>query len=116
MRRSGLRLYNETHGSVAAEQVFVADRYFSRLRGLIGYPPLARSAVLWIKPCRQVHTHFLNSPLHVVFVDREMRVVHVCDALRPWRISPWVKGASSVLEFSDRPVVEVAKGDRLRVR
>jgi uncharacterized membrane protein (UPF0127 family) len=83
---------------------------------LIGYAPLAADTVLWINPCQQVHTHFLRWSLRVVFIDREMRVVHVCDQLKPWRISPWVKGARSVLEFPTSAPVKIAEGDRLRLR
>jgi uncharacterized membrane protein (UPF0127 family) len=116
MRRTGWLLHNETRGAVVACEVFVADNYFSRLRGLIGYAPLAADTVLWIKPCQQVHTHFLRWSLRVVFMDREMRVVRVCEELRPWRISPWVRGASSVLEFSASTGGTLAEGDQLQMR
>jgi uncharacterized membrane protein (UPF0127 family) len=71
--------------------VLIADNFFSRLRGLIGYSPLEPATVLWIKPCQQVHTHFVRWPLQVVFVDREMQVVRVIRELRPWSISPRVR-------------------------
>jgi hypothetical protein len=116
MRPTRRRLYNETRGIVLAERVFAADNFFSRLRGLIGYPPLERGTVLWIKPCQQVHTHFMHRPLQVVFVDRDMHVVRVIRELRPWRVSPWVRGAHSALEASTAEELPVLEGEALSVQ
>jgi uncharacterized membrane protein (UPF0127 family) len=115
MKLTRRRLYNETRGVVLAERVFAADGFFSRLRGLIGYPSLDSRSALWIEPCQQVHTHFMRWPLRVVFVDRDLRVVGVIPELRPWRVSPWVRSARSVVELGVESDVEIVEGDRLAV-
>jgi uncharacterized membrane protein (UPF0127 family) len=116
MRPTGWRLYNETRGALVAERVLAADHFFSRLRGLIGHPPLEPGTVLWIKPCQQVHTHFMRWPLQVVFVDRGMRVLRVVRELRPWRVSPWVRGAHSALEASTAEELPVLEGETLSMQ
>ena len=115
MRPTGWRLYNETSGIVLAERVFAADNFFSRLRGLIGYPPLEAGSALWIEPCQQVHTHFMRWPLQVVFLDRDLHVVRVIRELRPWRVSPWVRSARSAVELAADRAPQVADGNRLRI-
>ncbi len=102
-------------GTVLAQRLFVADGYFSRLRGLIGRAPLALEEALWIRPCQQVHTHFMGYALHVVFLDAEQRVLRVLRVVKPWRVSPWVRGARSVLEFNAARELALTEGDRLRI-
>lgn len=115
MMESGLRVIDRARDRVLARRVFLADGYFSRLRGLIGHAPLPADAALWIQPCQQVHTHFMGYPLHVVFLDADQRVLRVIEHMRPWRISPWVRQARTVLEFNGDHALPVAAGDRLRV-
>ncbi|HOX67306.1 MAG TPA: DUF192 domain-containing protein [Burkholderiaceae bacterium] len=102
--------------STLAADVLVANRYFSRLRGLIGHPPLQPGRGLWIVPTQQVHTHFMGAPIDVIFLDRDMKVLRVVPALAPWKLSPWVKGARSALELAAGTAATVAVGDRLVAR
>lgn len=115
MTENGLRVIDLARERVLARRVFLADGYFSRLRGLIGRAPLPADAALWIQPCQQVHTHFMGYALHVVFLDAEQRVLRVIEHMRPWRISPWVRQAHTVLEFNGNHPLQVTAGDRLRV-
>jgi len=110
-----MKLINATRDAVLATHLFVADSYLARLRGLIGHEPLSEDAALWIRPCQQVHTHFMGYPLHVVFVDAEQRVLRVVEHMRPWRVSPWVRQAQSVIELNGACAIAVAEGDCLRV-
>lgn len=103
------------NGIVLADQILMAHTYFTRLRGLIGRPALGTLQAIWIRPCQQVHTHFMAYPLDVVFLDRKMQVVQVVRDLKPWKISPWVKGAHSVLEFSVGGADHVEAGHHLYV-
>lgn len=109
-----MQVVNRTRGVVIAHRLFVADTYFSRLRGLIGHPPLAEDTALWIEPCQQVHTHFMRYPLHVLFLNRQLQVLRVVQALAPWRVSPWVRQARSVLELSATGELPVAEGESMQ--
>jgi len=96
-----------------ADDVIVADSYLGRLRGLIGRPPLVAGQGLWIVPTQQVHTHFMRVPIDVVFLDRDLVVLKVVPALAPWKLSPWVKGARSVLELAAGGASAISAGHRL---
>lgn len=85
--------------ALLAARVGLADGWWSRLRGLIGRPPLQPGQGLWIVPCQQVHTHFMGGAIDVVFLDPAGTVLRILPALRPWRFSPWVRGARAVLEL-----------------
>jgi uncharacterized membrane protein (UPF0127 family) len=53
---------------------------------------------LLITPCNAVHTMFMRYAIDVLFLDSELKVLHICHALRPWRLSQLIKGAACVIE------------------
>jgi uncharacterized membrane protein (UPF0127 family) len=102
-------------GDVLATHVEVAVGPGSRMRGLLGKRPLESGEGLLLEPAAQVHTLGMSFPIDVVFCNRERVVVHIVRAMRPWRITKWVRGARSVLELAAGTVSEsVTVGTRLR--
>ncbi len=72
---------------------------------------------LWIVPCPMIHTFFMAFPIDVLFLDEELRVRKVIENLKPWRISPWVFSAKSVLELPGGSLNgSVSIGDELEIR
>jgi uncharacterized membrane protein (UPF0127 family) len=63
--------------------VAVADRWWLRMRGLLGRPPLAAGEGLLLDPCRAVHMLGMTYPLDVVFIDELRRVVALYPGLAP---------------------------------
>jgi uncharacterized protein len=55
------------------------------MRGLLGRSGLERGEGLLLKPCGSVHTLFMRFPIDVVFLDRELSVLAVREAVPPWR-------------------------------
>ncbi|CAA9317594.1 MAG: hypothetical protein AVDCRST_MAG68-2745 [uncultured Gemmatimonadetes bacterium] len=74
---------NDTRGAVVGSRVAVADRWWLRLRGLLGRPPLAAGEGLLLDPCRAVHMLGMSYPLDVAFVDELRRVVAIYPGLAP---------------------------------
>ncbi len=106
---------NETSRTVVADRVERADTFMTRLIGLMGRKGLAHDQGMWISPCKSIHTMWMRFPIDVVFLDKELRVVAVRERLAPWRATPFIKTASSVLELSAGAVVRtgLAAGDQL---
>lgn len=113
MKKAPYPLIHLDSKAIVARDVYFADNYWLRLRGLMGRPPLQAGAALWIKPCQQVHTSFMPVPLDLVFLDRELVVQRVVRNLQPWRISPWVRSAHSLLEFTAAESLALQPGDPL---
>lgn len=86
-------------GMFVAERLRVADTHWGRLRGLLGTKELAAGEGLWIKPCQQVHMFAMRYGLDVVFLDEEQRIVHLEAGLLPWKVSPRIAAARSVMEL-----------------
>ena len=107
---------NVRSGEALATNVLRAESLRSRMVGLLGRKSLEAGEAMWIEPCSQVHTFFMAFPIDVLFLDRERRVVRVVPDLVPWRVSPWVWGARSVLEFEGGALGgKVEEGDRLEI-
>lgn len=90
----------------------------SRLRGLIGHPPLGPGEGTLLSPCQGVHTFFMRFPIDVVYVDGQGKVVGLAPALRPNRVGPVVPQARFVLELPAGTIQETGTtlGDRLEVQ
>src|SRR5579872_3416033 len=111
--------FNRTRQTYLATALAVADAHWSRLRGLLGLGPgdFRNGFGLWIVPCHGVHTLGMRFPLDVVYLDRQMNVVHVQSELRPWRFAPVRRQAASVLELPIRRAAETGTeiGDRIEI-
>ncbi len=87
----------------------VANTFFRRLVGVCFRRLYWDEAVL-ITPCKAIHT-FGCTPLGVVFLDREGRVLEAYPFVYPNRIL-WCRQAHSVLEFSAlSPLCSLKPGD-----
>jgi uncharacterized protein len=109
--------YNVTKDAVLAANVEKADDFFSRGIGLLGRSGLAAGDALWLVPGKSIHTWFMRFPIDALFLDEGLSVVKVLEDMRPWRVSPWVGEAHSVLEMRSGSFHgAVAVGDRLEMR
>lgn len=113
MREVAVRL-PRTGGTVAA-RVQLADRWWARLRGLLGRPRLAPDQGLLLVPCRSVHMLGMRFAIDVAFLTTEGEVVAAYPGLRPGRRTRWHANAWAALELAEGTLGHhaVAVGDRL---
>lgn len=92
-------LYRGEHCVVPT--VWRAANPWTRLRGLLARKPLKPAAAegLLIEPCSSVHTFWMNYPLDLVFLDRNNRVVGICENVAPWSARA-ARGARKTLELA----------------
>jgi len=111
--------FNRTRQVALATGLAVANTHWTRLRGLLGMNAgeFARGSGLWIVPCHGVHTLGMRFAVDVVYLDRDLTVIHVQSELRPWRVAAVRGQAASVLELPCRTAVETgtAVGDRIEI-
>jgi uncharacterized protein len=105
-----MRLLEADSGRVVVDDLELASSSWSRFVGLMGRPSLERGRGLLIEPCNSIHMFFMRFAIDVLFLDKQRRVKKVMLELKPWRISPIVFGARSVVELpagtlSDRALV-----------
>jgi uncharacterized membrane protein (UPF0127 family) len=93
------KLINRTRQRTLISSCEMATSLLARARGLLGHAPLTSGEGMLISPCQSIHTFFMSFPIDVAFLDRKMRIVHIIPSMRPWRLSPHLFKARSVLEL-----------------
>jgi uncharacterized membrane protein (UPF0127 family)/CheY-like chemotaxis protein len=95
----------------------LADGPLSRMRGLLGRSGLPAGEGLLLIRAPAIHTAFMRFSIDALFLDDELRVLEIVEAMRPWHVAS-SRRARSVLELaageSARRGIRV--GDRLALR
>ena len=94
-----IRVENASREVLLGSRVTVADRWWTRARGLLGAPPLEPGQGLMLTPCRAVHLLGMRLPLDVVFLDAQWSVVAAYPRLAPGGRTRWHVDARHALEL-----------------
>ena len=94
-----LRAENRARGTVLGTRIGLADRWWYRLRGLLGRSTLGDGEGLLLRPCRAVHMAWMAFPLDVAFLDARGGVVASYHALPPGGRTRWHTDARDALEL-----------------
>jgi uncharacterized protein len=81
------------------ERLYVANRFWTRFKGLMGQRELPAGAALILSPCNEIHTFFMRFPIDVLYLDKDSRVVKVTHNMQPWRTAKLCRRAHQVLEL-----------------
>ncbi len=101
-------------GETLAENIELANTYFTRLMGLMFRRRLAEGKGLLLDPCPQIHTCFMRFAIDAVFVDKDGTVLYVKENMKPWRFGRFVRGSRRTLELPGGTLAgRVQKGDKL---
>jgi uncharacterized protein len=99
-------------GRVVCERCAVADRWWLRMRGLLGRSRLDPAEGLLLRPAGSIHMAFMRFPIDAIFCDRELVVIDVVHGLRPWRAAGR-RRAKIVVELAEGAAAGLEAGDRL---
>lgn len=119
-----IRVQSLKNQSLIADKCFVADRFLTRLIGLIGTSRLEPGEGLLISPCNDIHMWFMRMPIDVVFVRSAGSAggafTHVVSSarenVRPWKFLPLRDGrADQTLELPVGTIerCKITAGDEL---
>jgi uncharacterized protein len=92
-------LVSKTSNTVISENLAVADTFFKRLKGLMFTKELPVQDALHIIPCNEIHTFFMNYSIDVLYLDKDMNIVHIDEDMVPGKIGKMIKNAISVIEL-----------------
>ena len=110
---------NRTRGVLLAQNVRIANTHWTRLRGLMGATQSTFSSgqALWIVPCHGVHTMAMRFPLDLLYLDHYSTVIHVEEAVKPWRFAAVKLRAASVLELPAGTIRSsgTKRGDKIEI-
>ena len=97
----------------AIARIRVADRFFYRLKGLMGERDIKEGLLL--HPCSQVHTYFMREPIDVVYLDKLGRVLSEEEAMEPGRMGFYIHGCASVLEMPAHRWKQLGCSEQVRI-
>lgn len=109
------RVSDAARGRVLGARVALADRWWLRMRGLLGRPPLRPGEGMMLTPCAAVHMFGMKYPLDVAFLAKDGGVVAVYHDLPPGGRTRWHRGARHALELPAGTLRSTGtrEGDRL---
>ena len=96
--RPVLEVRNLDRGTCLGHRIARADRFGSRLVGLLGRSGLGTGEGLLLAPSRGVHMFGMRFALDVLLLDEGGRVVALFPDLRPGASTGFLKGARFALE------------------
>ncbi len=101
-------------GEILAQEIEIANTYFTRLKGLMFRRELPNGSGLLLDPCPQIHTCFMRFNIDAIFFDRNGLVLYVAEQMRPWRFGKFVRGSRYTLELPGGTLAgRVRKGDQV---
>ena len=117
MDRRTYCVYNATRECFLSLSVTAADTMFARLRGLIGKLKLKSNEGIWVVPSKAIHTLGVLFPIDLIYLDKDLRVIHVVEHFPCFRIAPLRAQAESVLELPTHTIYssQTQPGDQLLI-
>lgn len=94
-----LTVRNLQRESVLGSRIGLADRWWPRLKGLLGRSGLEEGEGLLITDSQGVHMWWMKFPIDVAMLDKERRVVALYRALQPGKRTRMHRDARYALEL-----------------
>jgi len=112
-----MKVYNSTQNNLIADDVKVAENFFTRSIGLLSKKSLLSNEGLIIKPCCSIHTFFMKFEIDVLFVNKQNEVVALYENVKPWRILPIHQTSHYVIELQSGTITakNISKGDLIQI-
>jgi uncharacterized protein len=112
-----LYVENVMRNTVLVRHGRVADRFWTKFRGLMGVRHLPPGDGLLIRDCDSVHTHFMRMPIDVLYVDAHDRIVGIDASMKAWRIGRKYADAAFVIELPSGTAIDTRSviGDQLKI-
>lgn len=112
-----MEVLNKNTGKLLANKVIIADKFITRLKGLMFKKAIEDDVAMLIYPCNAIHTYFMNFSLDVIFISKEYEVLHIIENMPPGNRSSFIRRSMGVLEVPAGTIrkTNTKKGDFLNI-
>jgi hypothetical protein len=97
METHRLCAYNQTRECFLGLEVASVDISFAELKTLLGKLALKSGEGLWMTPFRGIPETNMRSPLDLIYLDEDCRVIEVVESFPTFHVTPSSPQAVSVL-------------------
>lgn len=99
-----------------ALNVSVANKFTTRLSGLMFKKQISQQEGLMIPGCNWIHTFFMRFPIDVVYLDADYNIFSIDYSVSPWRFCLPRFRAKHVLELcaGSAGLLALKEGDNLK--
>lgn len=94
-----MKIFNKSKNTLVAQNVFLADTFWTRMKGLLGRKEISAGEALVITKCQSIHMFFMRFAIDAIFVDGQDRVVGLAENIKPFYLSPIFLRARYVIEL-----------------
>ena len=92
-------IVNQTQNTTLANNAKLANTFLTRLKGLLGSPPLEEGQGLLLQNEKSIHTMFMGFPIDIVYIDQNHSVIKLTPNMLPYRLGPYISQAVYILEL-----------------
>ena len=78
--------YKDT-GAVISEKAEIASTFFSRAIGLMFKRDMDPQGALIFYHATSIHTFFMRFAFDLVFLDKEQKIIRICEHIGPWKLA-----------------------------
>lgn len=112
-----MNIYNSTQNNLIADNIKVAENFFTRSIGLLSRKSIFENEGLIIKPCCSIHTFFMKFAIDVLFINKQNEVIALYENVKPYRILPIHLNSSYIVELAAGQIFgkNVNKGDLIQI-
>ncbi len=93
----------KVEGYVLATEVYVADSFLKRAKGLLGKSAISANNAMVIIPCNAIHTFFMRFNIDVIFISDENKIISLHKTVKPWKVLRQLS-AKYVVELPDNTI------------
>lgn len=110
-----MKLISSRTQAVIVENLQIANKPWSRIRGLLFKPALASNQGLALIPCNSIHSLGMRYAIDVIYLDKKNQVVKCSSDFKPNSLGPIVFKANAVIELPAGRLrgLDVRVGDQL---
>ena len=111
------RITSDNSDLLISNDLKIADTFFRKLFGLVFSAPLKEGEGLLINNCSSIHTFWMRYPIDVLFLGSDNRVIRFFEDLKPFRVTPYIRGAAKTVELKSGSlrVCSLKTGDCLKL-
>ena len=94
-----MKLINLDTHCMVVENIRLASSFFNRFKGLMFTDHLPEDCGLHIRPCRGIHTFFMQYSIDVLHLDSRLQIVGIEENLAPGKVGKVFPNTMEIVEL-----------------